>query len=61
LAIRDRQAIVEALVIPFFVVVLDVLREGPPEMPFPDRNQFARGPFDEALPSAGLRPAATDA
>ena len=31
--------IVESLVIPFFVVVLDVLRHGPPEVPLPYRNQ----------------------
>jgi hypothetical protein len=35
---RD-EAIVESLVVPFSVVVRDVLRHGPPEMPLPDRNQ----------------------
>ena len=35
---RD-EAIVEALMMPFAVIVLDVLRHGPPEMPLPDRNQ----------------------
>jgi hypothetical protein len=33
------ESIVESLVIPFAVVVLDVLRHGPPEMPVSDRNQ----------------------
>ena len=33
------EAIVQSLVIPFFVVVLDVLRHGPPEVQLPDRNQ----------------------
>ena len=35
---RD-EAIVEALVVPFSVIVRDVLRHGAPEMPLPDRNQ----------------------
>jgi hypothetical protein len=36
---RD-EAIVESLMIPFVMIVLDdVLGHGPPEMPLPDRNQ----------------------
>jgi hypothetical protein len=35
---RD-EAIVESLVIPFDVVMLDVLRDGATEVPVPDRNQ----------------------
>jgi hypothetical protein len=35
---RD-ESIVEALVIPFSVVVLDVLRHSAPEVPLPERNQ----------------------
>ena len=33
------EAVVESLVIPFFVVMLDGLRHGRPEVPLPDRNQ----------------------
>jgi hypothetical protein len=33
------EAIADTLVIPFGVLVLDVLRYGAPEVPFPDRNQ----------------------
>ena len=36
---RD-EVVVESLVIPFAVIMLDVLRHGPPEMPLPDRNQL---------------------
>lgn len=41
---RD-EAIVESLVIPFAVVVLDVLRHGPPEVPLPDWNQAVKAFF----------------
>jgi hypothetical protein len=37
--VGPREAIVESLMVPFVVVVLDVLRHRPPEMPLPDGNQ----------------------
>ena len=41
--VDDRQSsdesVVETLVIPFLVIVLDELRHRAPEMPLPDRNQ----------------------
>jgi hypothetical protein len=35
--VRD-EAVVESLVVPFSIVVIHVLRHGPPEVPLPDRN-----------------------
>jgi hypothetical protein len=41
---RD-EAIVQSLVIPFVVVVFDILRHGPAEMPLSDRNQSVKALF----------------
>jgi hypothetical protein len=47
------EPIVESLVVPFSMGVLDVLRHGAPEVPLPDRNQpvqtfFFDGPHDRS-------------
>ena len=41
---RD-EAILEALVVPFSVIVRDVFRHGPGEMPVPNRNQPVQASF----------------